>query len=168
MAATKEFQGKLLISATDGKKLGELKDLFLDKDATKISAVYLGKEGLINRRSLLIDIGKVQLFGLDAWLINGSDTVQNKEDVAGSAEYLLASNVRGRTIQTEGGTKIGTVGDVLVNAALQVTGFALDKIAVEGPIAENKAVARAAITELGGEERPMIAHLAQAESLKVE
>jgi len=168
MAATKEFQGKLLISATDGKKLGEVKDVYLDKDATNIIAVFLGKEGIINRRSLLIDIGKVQLFGVDAWLINGSDTVQNKEDVAGSADFLLASNVRGRGIQTEGGTKIGTVGDVLVSATLEVTGFALDKIAVEGPIAANKAVARAAITELGGEERPMIALLAQAESLSVE
>lgn len=168
MAATKEFQGKLLISATDGKKLGEVKDVYLDKDATKIRAVFLGKEGIINRRSLLIDIGNVQLFGIDAWLINGSETVLSKEDVSGSADFLLASNVRGRTIQTEGGTKIGSVGDVRVNAELQVTGFTLDKIAVEGPIAANKVVAREAIYELGGEERPMIALLEKAESLKVE
>jgi uncharacterized protein YrrD len=167
MAATKEFQGKLLISATDGKKLGEVKDVFLDKDATKILAVFLGKEGIINRRSLLIDIGKVQLFGVDAWLINGSDTVLGKDDVAGSADFLLASNVRGRVIQTEGGTRIGTVGDVIVDESLKIIGFALDKVAVEGPIAANKAVARAAISELGGEERPMITVLEQAESLKL-
>ncbi len=167
MAATKEFQGKLLISATDGKKLGEVKDVYLDKAATKVIAIYLGKEGIINRRSLLLDIGKVQLFGLDAWLINGSDTVQGKDDVAGSADYLLADDVRGREIQTDGGTKIATVGDVLVDGSLKVLGFALSKVQAEGPLSESKAIARDAIFELGGAERPMITVLEQAESLKV-
>ena len=70
MAAVKEYQGKLLISATDGKNLGEVKDVYLDKAATKIIAAYLGKEGIINRRSLVIDISKIQLFGIDAWLVD--------------------------------------------------------------------------------------------------
>lgn len=167
MAAVKTYQGKLLISATDGKKLGEVKDVYLDKAATKLIAAYLGKEGIINRRSLLIDIGKIQLFGLDAWLVNGSDTVQAKDEVAGSADYLLADELRGRVIQTDGGTKIGTVGDVLVNDKLEVVGFALDRIYVTGPLAASKTIARAAISELGGAERPMITVMEQAESLKV-
>jgi uncharacterized protein YrrD len=167
MAAVKEYQGKLLISATDGRKLGEVKDVYLDKDAKKIIAVYLGKEGIINRRSLLIDIGKIQLFGVDAWLVNASDTVQGKDDVSGSADYVLADDLRGRVIQTEGGTKIGTVSDVLVNDKLEVVGFALDRIYVAGPVATSKAVAREAISELGGAERPMITVMEQAESLKV-
>ena len=164
MAATKEFQGKLLISVTDGKHLGEVKDVYLDKAATKIVAVYLGKEGIINRRARLLDIGKVQLFGVDAWLINGSDGVQNKDD---STDYLLADELRGREIQTDGGTKIGTVGDIIVDSGLKVLGFALGKIAVEGPLAERKAVARDAIFELGGGERPMITVLEQAEKLPI-
>lgn len=167
MTATKEFQGKILIGATDGKKLGEVKDVYLDQAVTKVIAAYLGKEGIINRRSLLLDIGKVQLFGIDAWLINGSDTVQDKAEVAGSAAYLLADDVRGREIQTDGGTKIGTVGDVIVDSSLNVVGFALSKIAVEGPIAERRAIARATISELGGAERPMITVLEQAESLNI-
>lgn len=168
MTATKEFQGKLLISATDGKKLGEVKDVYLDSTATKIVAVYLGKEGIINRRALLLDINKVQLFGVDAWLINGSDTVQNKGDVEGSAAFLLADDLRGRDIQTDGGTKIGTVGDVLVDSSLKVLGFVLSKISVEGPIAERRAIARAAILDLGNSDSPMLAVLEKAESLNVE
>jgi sporulation protein YlmC with PRC-barrel domain len=30
MQKTKEFQGKLLVSLTDGKNLGEVKDVYLD------------------------------------------------------------------------------------------------------------------------------------------
>lgn len=168
MTATKEFQGKLLIGVTDGKKLGEVKDVYLDNAATKVIAAYLGKEGIINRRSLLLDISKVQLFGIDTWLINGSDTVQDKAEVTGSADFLLADDVRGREIQTDGGTKIGTVSDVIIDSSLKVIGFALGKVAVEGPIAARRAIARAAISELGGAERPMIAVLTQAESLNVE
>ena len=167
MTATKEFQGKLLISVTDGKKLGEVKDIYLDKDATKITAVYLGKEGIINRRALLLDINKVQLLGVDAWLINGSDTVQNKDDLEGSADFLLADDLRGRDIQTDGGTKIGTVGDVIVDSSLKVIGFALSKISAEGPIAERRSIARAAIAALGSSEHPMITVLEQAERMPV-
>lgn len=167
MPATKEFQGKLLISSTDGKKLGEVKDVYLDKAVSKVMAAYLGKEGIFNRRALLIDRGKVQLFGVDAWLINGSDTVQSKDDVADSADFVLVDDLRGRLIQTDGGTKIGTVGDVLVDDNLQVLGFALDKIYVEGPISQSKTIARAAILDLGDAARPMITLMKQAESLQV-
>lgn len=167
MAAIKDFQGKLLISATDGKKLGEIKDVYLDQTVSHVVALYLGKEGLLNRRTLVIGIGKIQLRGIDAWLVNGSDTVQNKEDIADSAEFIRADELRGRVIQTEGGTRIGTVGDVCVDETLKVSGFALDKIAVEGPIAANKAIARAAINDLGNAERPLIAVLEQAEKLKL-
>ena len=54
MITSKDHSGKPLISITDGKKLGEVKDLYLDQDMRQVAAVFLGKEGLISRKALVI------------------------------------------------------------------------------------------------------------------
>jgi len=167
MARTKEFQGKLLISLSDGKKLGEIKDVYLNQEATKVVAAYLGKSGIINRKSLAVDLAHIKLFGIDAWLTDSSDIVIAKDDVSGSDTFLLADSLRGREIQTDGGTKIGTIGDILVDEKCEVIGFAFDKLLVEGPLSESRAIARAAITSLGSDNSPIIAALDQAEKLKI-
>ncbi len=167
MAATKDYAGKILISLADGKNLGEVKDLYFDPEVTKIVAAHLGKSGIINRKSLMVDVSHVKLFGLDAWLVDGSDIVIAKDDVQGAESYLLGDALRGRDIQTDGGTKLGTVGDILIDAQNNVVGFALSKVNVEGPIAEAKAIARVAISSLGSEKEPMTAILEKAETLKV-
>lgn len=167
MATAKEYAEKILISVTDGKQLGEVKDVYFDPEVSKAVAAHLGKSGLINRKSLLVELSHVKLFGLDAWLVDGSDIVIAKDDVQGAERYILGDSLRGRDIQTDGGTKIGTIGDVIVDEQHNVLGFALSKVQVQGPVSDAKAIARAAITNLGTEKEPMIAVLEQAERLKV-
>lgn len=167
MATTKEYAGKILVSVTDGKNLGEVKDVYFDPEVTKVTAAHLGKSGLINRKSLLVELTHVKLFGLDAWLVDGSDVVIAKDDVQGAETYILGDALRGRDIQTDGGTKLGTIGDILIDTQNNVVGFTLSKVNVEGPIAAAKAIARAAISNLGSEKDPMIAILEKAEILKV-
>jgi sporulation protein YlmC with PRC-barrel domain len=167
MALIKDFHDKLLISVTDGKKLGEVKDVYLDPDITRIVAVYLGKSGIIKRKMLMIELSRVQLLGIDAWFISGSDTVIARDEVEGADAYVLAGDLRGREIQTEGGTKIGSVDDVIVDEKSKVVGFTLDRLQVQGPLAQSRVIARAAITSLGDKHTPMVASLEQAEKLPV-
>ncbi len=168
MVKTKEFQGKLLISLSDGKNLGEVKDVYLDQDATKVVAAFLGKSGIINRKSLTVEISHIKLFGIDTWLTDASDIVIAKDDVSGAETYLLGDSLRGREIQTDGGTKIGTIGDILVDDKCNILGFSFDKLNVEGPLSETRQIARVAITNLGSNSAPMIAALDQAEKMKIE
>ena len=167
MAATKDYADKLLVSMTDGKKLGEVKDIYCDSEITKVVAAHLGKSGIINRKSLMVDLSHVKLFGIDVWLMDGSEIVIAADDVQGADKYVLGDSLRGREMQTDGGTKIGSVSDILIDAQNNVIGFSLGKIQVQGPIAEAKAIARAAVTDLGSENSPMIVVLEQAEKLKV-
>jgi uncharacterized protein YrrD len=168
MQKLNDFQGKLLISVTDGKNLGEVKDLYLDQKIGEVCAIYLGKTGLISRKTHFLPVDQIRLLGVDAWLVNGSDKVAIKDEVKEAESFILANDLRGRLIQTDGETKIGTIGDILVNSKLKVIGFTLDKIHVEGPLSEAKCIAQAAITSLGDSNTPMIAVLEQAERLKVE
>ncbi|MBN1922001.1 MAG: PRC-barrel domain-containing protein [Anaerolineae bacterium] len=165
MISAGEHQGKLLISITNGEKLGEVKDLYFDSELTKVAAVLAGNEGgLFSREALLIARSDVQVYGVDAWLIAGANTVVRQENVVDADAFVVLSDLLGREIQTEGGTKIGTVDDVLLDVEARVLGFALHQVYVQGPLAERKAIARSAILNVGSKDTPMLTVLAQAEA----
>lgn len=165
MITSKEHSSKPIISMTDGKKLGEVKDLYLDSDMRQVTAVFLGKEGLISRKTLVITRSAVQVYGIDVWLVSGSDTVVQPEDIPDSGTFTLISELRGRELQTEGGTKVAVIDHVILDNEARVLGFGLGKVYAQGPLAERKAIARDAIIKLGNTKEPMTINLAQAESL---
>ncbi len=165
MITSKDHSGKPLISITDGKKLGEVKDLYLDQDMRHVTAVFLGKEGLLSRKALVIARSAVQVYGMDAWLVSGSDKVIQPEDIPESGTFLLVSELRGRELQTEGGTKVAVIDHVILDSEARVLGFGLGKVYAQGPLAERKAIVRDAIMNLGSLKEPMTINLAQAEAL---
>ena len=165
MITSKEQSNKPLISITDGKKLGEIKDLFLDQEMREVAAVFLGREGLISRKTLLIPRSAVQVYGIDVWLVSGSDTVTGPEGLSEVGTLTLIGDLRGRELQTEGGTKIGVIDHVILDNEARVLGFGLGKVYAQGPLAERKMLAREAIMDLGDAKKPMTVNLAQAESL---
>lgn len=163
-----EHQNKLLISMTNGQKLGEVRDLYLDRDLTQVMAVQSGSEGFLGRQALAIRRSAIHVMGVDAWLVAGEDIVARIEAVADSAYFVTASSLRGREILTEGKTKIGTVSDVVLDAEGRVLGFALGRVYIQGPLAERKAIARSAITDVGSKDTPMLTVLEQAEATVIE
>ena len=167
MITTRELSNKPLFSITDGKKLGEIKGLYLDLDMRQVAGIFLGTEGFINRKVLAIPRSSVQVYGIDAWLVSGPDTAVALEDIPDSATFNLVSALRGREVQTEGGTKLAVVEDVLLDNESRVLGFTLGKVYAEGPLADRKIIVREAITDLGDEDKPMTVVLAQAELLTI-
>ncbi len=167
MSTTKEQSNKPLFSITDGKKLGEIKGLYLDPDMRQVAAVFLGTEGFFNRKAQAILRSEVQVLGSDAWLISGPDKIVALEDIPDNASFVLASDVRGREVETEGGTKLGVVEDIILDNEAHVLGFSLGKVFAEGPLADKKHIVREAVTNLGSKEKAMTAILAQAESLTI-
>lgn len=167
MPTGKQAQNKPLIRLTDGKKIGEVKDLYLDEKLTKIAAVFLGTEGLINRKSLAVAREAIQLMGVDVWLVKTADAATAPENIPDSATFVLLSDLRGREIVSEGGTHIGSVEDVIFDSDGDVLGFALGKIQVKGTLAERKAIARSAISTIGGKTAAMTVNMTQAESTPV-
>lgn len=167
MLTVKTHLNKPLVSLTDGKIVGEVKDLYLDREMHNVSAVFLGKEGLIKRKSLMLPRSAIHIFGVDVWLVSGSDKVTSPDEVPDADTFVLVSDLRGRDVDTEGGTKIGVIEDVVLDAEARVLGFLLGKVHVQGPLAERKTIAREAVTKLGSKDASMQVVLAQAESLTV-
>ncbi len=163
MRAGKELIGKPIYSVTDGKQLGVVKDLYLDKDIEMLNGIFLGQEGLFNRKSNLIARENIAVLGLDAVLTSGSDIVTDSNVFPEVESWLRREDVQGRGIETAGGTKVGTVGDVLFDEEAKIIGFALSKVNVEGPIAENRIVLKEAVTSAGGVDGVVTVDLAKAE-----
>ena len=167
MLTVKSHLNKPLVSITDGKIAGEIKDLYVDRDMRQVAGVFLGREGLIKRKTMLVPRAAVHIFGVDAWLITGSDKVVGPEDVPDADTFVLVGDLRGREIVTEGGTKVGVIEDVILDPEARVLGFLLGKVHVQGPLAERKTIARDAVSKLGSKDAPMAVVLAQAEALTV-
>ena len=167
MTTSKDHTNKPIISIKDGKHLGEVKDLYLDQDMRQVAAVFLGKEGLINRKTLAIARSAVQVCGIDAWLVSSSDTVVVPEAIPESGNFTLVGDLRGRELKTEGGTDIGAIEDVILDNEAHVLGFELGRVYAQGPLAIRMAIARDAIVSLGSKKEAMTINMAQAESLEI-
>jgi uncharacterized protein YrrD len=167
MATVREHVNKPVISTSDGRKLGKIKDLYLDPKLTRVTAVYLGGSGVLRRRKLMIEQANVQTCGVDAWLVAGPDVVVGPGDIVGSRDFVPAKQLHGRQVLSEGGTEIATVDDAILDGECNVKGFTLAKNPASGPLAERKAIALEALTSLGSKTSPMVTTLAQAESTEI-
>jgi len=163
MRIGKELIGKPIYSITDGRQQGSVKDLYIDLELKLLKGIYLGREGLINRRIRVIARDDVAVFGFDAVLTTKGDVATDNSQLPEVDVWLRRDDLQNREIETAGGTKVGTVGDVLFDEHAEVAGVWLARVHVAGPIAEKKLLPRDAITETGGREGVMIVDLSMAE-----
>ena len=159
----KDFNKKLIISISDGRQIGQVKDLFLDDDLRRLTGIYVGSEGLIRRKTLLIPRDSVVVFGIDAVLVKNSDVIKEAAELTESEHWVRLSNLKGRPIDTPGGTKIGTVGDIIIGEEGNITGLALSKVEVEGPISEKGMVERSTLIDAGSVDGVITIDLTKAE-----
>ena len=163
MRIGKELFGKPIYSITDGRQQGTVKDLFVDLELKLLKGIFLGREGLISRRTRVIAREDVAVFGFDAVLTAKGDVTTDNSQLPEVDVWLRREDLQSREVETAGGTKVGTVGDVLFDERAEVAGVWLARVHVAGPIAEKKMLPRAAITDTGGREGVMIVDLSLAE-----
>jgi uncharacterized protein YrrD len=163
MRAGKDLTEKSIYSLTDGRLVGKVKDLYLDSNLERVVGLYLGSEGIFSRKNMLITRDRVTLFGVDAVLVADSEVVLEEAQVAELDTWVRRQDLAGRDVDTPGGTRVGIIGDILVDDEGTVVGFKLARTFVEGPISRKHAVAREVVVDTGGEDGVMTIDLAQAE-----
>ena len=77
----KELVGRPIYGINDGRQVGSVKDLFVDLDLKLLKGIYIGREGLINRKVRFIAREKVAVFGIDAVLTSKSDVIDDNSQV---------------------------------------------------------------------------------------
>ena len=164
MRSGKDLLDKPVISVADGQRLGTVKDLYLDRSLTRVEGLHLGSDGLLKRVPNFIAVDALVTLGVDAVLVEHGEVVRAGDVDERWQGWLRREKLKGREVTTPGGTRIGRVGDVLLDAEGQVTGFALSRVYVEGPVSEHASLTRSAVLDPGDSEEPMRARLADAES----
>jgi uncharacterized protein YrrD len=163
MRAANELIGKPIYSVSDGRKLGVVRDLYVDLEFNVVNGIFLGTEGLFSRKSRAIPRESIVVFGIDSVLVKDSDVIMDSGERPEVEIWRRREELQGRGIDTPGGTKVGTVGDVLIDEEARIVGFSLSRVHVAGPVAENKLVLTEAILDNGGVDGVMTIDLAKAE-----
>lgn len=164
MRLSKDLVGKPIYTISDGRLIGDAKDLYLSNDLSAMAGIYLRREGLVRRKSVLIPLDSVVVFGIDAILIKGEEAVTDSKALPVSAEWTRLNDLVGRGVDTPGGTKVGVVGDVVLDEDGSVLSFVLSRVYVEGPIAEKRLIHRSAIIDHGQADGVMTVDIARAEA----
>jgi sporulation protein YlmC with PRC-barrel domain len=163
MRLGKSLIGNPVFGIMDGRKLGQVKDLYLDDDLTSVVGLYLGREGLLRPTPLFIERADVTLFGIDVILTEEGATVYEGDQAPEPPGWIRLAELEGRQVETPGGTRIGKVGDVALDEEARVTGFSLTSLSVKGPVAQAEGVARSAVVDVGAVDGVMNIELARAE-----
>jgi uncharacterized protein YrrD len=161
----KDLVGKPIYSITDGRYVGDVKDLYVNKDLYWMTGIHTGHEGFIKRKSLIIKRDSVVVFGIDAILVNDADVVREEKDVPEMEKWLRLDKLRGRQVDTPGGTRVGLINDIVIGEEGHITDFVLGKVFVEGPIADKGLIPHDALVDTGNEDKVMTIDLPKVERL---
>jgi uncharacterized protein YrrD len=163
MRNSKEFIGKPVYSLDEGRQLGTVRDIYVDRDLSWLVGVHLGREGLLSRKSLLIPREAIAVFGVDAVLAQRSDAVTDNKQAPESKLWMRLDDLAGRQVDTPAGSRIGVLGDVLLDDEARIVGFTLSRVQMAGPLAEHPVLPREAVIDTGNEDQVMTIDLALAE-----
>jgi uncharacterized protein YrrD len=162
----KDIIGNPVISVSEGRSIGKVKDVYLTMNLQSVAGIYLGSTGGLfsSRSSFLVKSEDVVTMGEDAVIVKHDDVIQEEKDISDIDEtWLRRDELQGRTVESPGGTKIGKVGDVIINKEGKVLGFSLSQVYISGPVAENRSVAIHTVQDVGNEDGVMTIDLEQAE-----
>ena len=163
MRSAKDLIGKPIYSVTNGRLLGSVKDLYVDSEMREVTGLYVGSEGLFSRKARLIPGESVSVLGVDSVLTVDSNVIKDESEYTPSQGWLRRDSIQGRVMQTAGGTKVASVGDLLIDDDSNVVAFSLARVNVEGPVAKSRVVARNAVVDVGGFDGTMTVDLTEAE-----
>ena len=168
MRLGKDLINKPIYTLDEGKLLGKVQDLYVDDALEVILGIYLGAQGLVRRRSQLIRSGDVSVYGVDAILVKSADVITDDNELAAAKEWLRRDKLAGRDVDTPGGTRLGQLGDVVVDAAGRITSFAMWKVFVEGPLAEKRVIDRSTVLDTGAVDGRMTVDLSRLEAALID
>lgn len=159
----KDFEKKAVLSLDEARLLGRIEDLYLDEALDKVVGLYMGSQGLLKRKSLFIPRDAVAVLGVDAILVADGDVMTDDQVVPAAKEWVRREKLVGRDVDTPGGTKLGVIGDVVIEDDGSISAFALSKVYVDGPLAESRLVDRSAMLNPGQEDGRMTVDLSLLE-----
>lgn len=136
-----DMQGFQIISTTNGKIIGQVKDLLIDMKDLKIAAAVTSKGGLFDSKIEAIQRKDILVWGEDVILVSVSDVINDQDNILGFKEWESAADqIKGKDVINTAGDKIAELNDVVIDSSGQIVGYDLSKVFIEGPVEESKRI----------------------------
>jgi len=134
--ASQELVGNPVIVATNGVMIAKIQDLLIDPESLKVAAAITSKGTLLNRDVEAMPADYVSVWGKDAILAKQTDVIVKLAELDGRDGWLSVSDdIRGYEVVAEDGTRIGTLGDLVLDREGRIMGYEMSEVAVEGRVA---------------------------------
>ncbi len=98
-------------------------------------------------------------------MVKDADVIVNDQKLPEVKNWQRLKELQGREVVTPGGTKLGTVGDVILDEVGQIVGLHLSRVLVKGPLAETGSIPREAVVHPNMEDGTIGVDLALLEKL---
>lgn len=103
-----------VISLSDASRLGFVDDAYLDQMGRTVLGFAIRRGGLVTRRSATV-FTDVQAIGADALTVRDASALNDSKRFSDLENSIMAEDVLGSSVVTEGGDKIGSVGDLVLS-----------------------------------------------------
>jgi len=134
--ASEELIENPVISMTNGEAIAKVEDVQVDPNSLSIAAAITSTGGLLSRETEAVPADRVEVWGQDAILAKEPDVLVNAEELDDRDRWLSVSDeIRGYEVIAEDGTRIGKVGDVMMDGQGQIMGYEMADVAIEGRVA---------------------------------
>ena len=104
-----------MIGITDGRKIGDVKDLYLDQTLRKVICINFNQVGLLGFKAQLVRREDVMVFGVDSFLTKDSYVIIESGKEIDTNNMVKRESPRGRDVLTDGETRIAKVQDVILD-----------------------------------------------------
>jgi uncharacterized protein YrrD len=147
---TQALMGKSIVSRLDGRKIGSISEVIIDRDSLQIAAIALSKGGFFNRKIDLIPADKVSVWGKDVILVDNPDVIVKEDQIQDREKWLTVSkDIRGRYVVSIDGTRIGQIQDVVIDQQGRIVGYDLSQVFVSGSLSSSKRIPSSATHAMG-------------------
>ncbi|MDD4152745.1 MAG: PRC-barrel domain-containing protein, partial [bacterium] len=117
MMRGKEITGLPVYDASEGQKLGSIKDIVVDIDSRKVEGFTVDTGGLFGPGHKVLPMDEIKNIGPDAVMVEDkTHAVLHDENREPKISKILAEGhtVYGKKILTRSGKELGTVSDIMV------------------------------------------------------
>lgn len=141
MIKIQDLIGKPIVTMTQGEIIGKVKDILIDPGTFEIAALVLPPSKMFSKETLVVPRTVIHVLGKDVILVKGNEATVRDNTLHGVASLLAVfGQMKGRSIATEKGVKVGVLNDILVDENGKIVGYDLAKVFIEGPVAQSKRI----------------------------
>jgi uncharacterized protein YrrD len=148
--SSQDFIGKTIINVEDGRRIGSVSDILIDRETLEVAAIELSRGNLFNRETSAIRAEDIQVWGEDVILVRSGDSVTGSENIPQREKWLKVSeHIRGRYVVSVDGTRIGQVNGLMLDQRGRILAYELNQVFIDGPLNRSKRISADATHSLG-------------------